>query len=88
MLAGATFSSPMDNAVLDNIPLKQLTAKEPADPLRCQGTVNLKPSPKGIKLGNKRKKRQSVGNFLLLASLTSMDMLHEDLTEHGYGDSH
>ena len=40
MLVGATSSSPMDNAVPDNIPLRRLMkkpAKEPPDPLQCQG---------------------------------------------------
>ena len=33
-------------------------------------------------MGHKRKKDQSLANFSLLASLNSLDMLQEDLTEY------
>ena len=52
---------------------------EKAKELNCQAADVLKSSPKGIKMGHKRKKGQSSAFFSLLASLTSLDMLQEDL---------
>ena len=83
MIAIANASPPQATVEPNNFPLKHFMkkkAKEVADYLKCQSYVFSKSSPKGIELGNKKTEGMSVVDSPSLASLSSLDVLYEDLT--------